>query len=472
MKHIAIKAEHVGKSYRITAKQEKYQTLRDALTKTLAAPIKGLRCRMRGADRPAAPRTEIYEAVKDVSFEIAPGEVVGIIGRNGAGKSTLLKILSRITEPTRGYVDVHGRVGSLLEVGTGFHMELSGRENVYLNGAILGMKKAEIDRKFDEIVQFAEVERFIDTPVKHFSTGMQLRLAFAVAAHLEPEILLVDEVLAVGDSRFQKKCLSKMQDVGHQGRTILFVSHDMNAVTRLCPRTLLLEDGRLIKDGPAHEVVSAYLHGGLSTTAAREWNDPEKAPGGPVARLRAVRIRDAAGRVTEAIDIRTPITVEMSFEVLRAGRVLMPNFNFYNDAGILLFSSNDLDPEWRRRKRPAGEYTSRAVIPGNFLSEGTILVDVGLETDSQEMQFYEPDAVAFHVIDTLDGDSARGDWAGRMDGMVRPMLQWTTDFNEAGPSSRPAHKSREGGGEARWENWSGRDPRAIKRARTASRITR
>ena len=431
MNHIAISAQNIAKTYLIAAKQERYQTLRDTLSQGVSEPLQRLRAKfLPGGCRSVKNyrATESYEAVKDVSFQIEPGEVVGIIGRNGAGKSTLLKILSRITEPTRGFIDIYGRVGSLLEVGTGFHMELSGRENVYLNGAILGMKKAEIDRKFDEIVDFAEVERFIDTPVKRYSTGMQLRLAFAVAAHLEPEILLVDEVLAVGDTRFQRKCLNKMQDVGKHGRTILFVSHDMNAVTRLCPRCLLLDDGRLIKDGPAHDVVSAYLHSGLSTTAAREWPDPLKAPTGLVARLRAVRVRNDEGRVTEAVDIRKPITIEASYEVLKPGCVLMPFFNFYNDEGVLVFSSNDLDPEWRRRKRPAGQYTSTVKIPGNFLAEGTILVDAGLESDLQENQFYEADAVAFHVVDSLDGDSARGDWGGAMEGIVRPMLEWTTDF--------------------------------------------
>src|SRR5262249_15284152 len=194
-----------------------------------------------------------------------------IIGRNGAGKSTLLKVLSRITEPTEGWAEIHGRVSSLLEVGTGFHGELTGRENLYLNGAILGMPKTEIDRKFDEIVAFAEVERFIDTPVKHYSSGMYLRLAFAVAAHLEPEVLIVDEVLAVGDASFQKKCLNKMEDVGHQGRTVLFVSHNMPAVTRLCKRVLLVDGGRVVEDGPATHVVSAYLKSGMGTTARREW---------------------------------------------------------------------------------------------------------------------------------------------------------------------------------------------------------
>ncbi|HZD41150.1 MAG TPA: ABC transporter ATP-binding protein, partial [Terriglobales bacterium] len=256
MKRTAISAQEIGKTYRITAKRESYGTLRDSLSDAVTLPFRKLGSRLgishNGTRRAQRQGKEIYEALGNVSFEIEEGEVVGIIGRNGAGKSTLLKILSRITEPTAGYVEIHGRVGSLLEVGTGFHMELTGRENVFLYGAILGMKKGEIAKKFDEIVAFAEVERFIDTPVKHYSTGMQLRLAFAVAAHLEPEILLVDEVLAVGDARFQKKCLNKMQDVGHHGRTVLFVSHNLTAVTRLCQRCILLEGGRLVKDGPSH----------------------------------------------------------------------------------------------------------------------------------------------------------------------------------------------------------------------------
>ncbi|HEY2917674.1 MAG TPA: ABC transporter ATP-binding protein, partial [Candidatus Binatia bacterium] len=232
MSSIAIKVAGIGKSYRIAAKLEKYRTLRDSLSHAMAAPLRALRSVRNGESLRNANLQEEFQALQDISFEVEQGEVVGIVGRNGAGKSTLLKILSRITEPDHGYVEYYGHIASLLEVGTGFHMELSGRENVYLNGAILGMKKAEIDRKFDEIVDFAEVERFIDTPVKHYSSGMQLRLAFAVAAHLEPEILLIDEVLAVGDARFQKKCLNKMQDVGQHGRTVLFVSHNMEAVTR------------------------------------------------------------------------------------------------------------------------------------------------------------------------------------------------------------------------------------------------
>ncbi|HSG38604.1 MAG TPA: ABC transporter ATP-binding protein, partial [Thermoanaerobaculia bacterium] len=249
MSAIALRAEDLGKRYRIASARRRPNTLRDALAGAL-----------RGIAERREKRTETFWALREVSFEIGRGDVVGVVGANGAGKSTLLKILARITEPTTGLAEVHGRVGSLLEVGTGFHSELTGRENVFLSGAILGMRRAEIARKFDEIVAFAEVERFIDTPVKHYSSGMGLRLAFAVAAHLEPEILIVDEVLAVGDARFQKKCLGKMQDASsREGRTVLFVSHNMSAVQRLCNRCLLLEGGSLAHAGPTAEVVARYL---------------------------------------------------------------------------------------------------------------------------------------------------------------------------------------------------------------------
>jgi len=259
MGNVAIQVEGLGKLYRIGGKQERYRTLRDTLTDTLSAPFKRARSLLRGQAYGAAGLEDAIWALKDVSFEVKHGEVVGIIGRNGAGKSTLLKILSRITEPTEGYVDIYGRVGALLEVGTGFHPELTGRENIYLNGAILGMSRAEIDRKFDEIVAFAGVEKFIDTPVKHYSSGMGLRLGFSVAAHLEPEILVVDEVLAVGDAEFQKKCLGKMQDVAGEGRTVLFVSHNMGAIRQLCTRATWLVDGTIKRSGNVSDIISHYL---------------------------------------------------------------------------------------------------------------------------------------------------------------------------------------------------------------------
>ena len=368
-------------------------------------------------------------ALKDVSFDIQQGEVVGIIGRNGAGKTTLLKILARVTKPTTGFADVHGRMGSLLEVGTGFHPELTGRENTFLNGAILGMSKKEIERKFDEIVAFAEIEKFIDTPVKHYSSGMQVRLAFSVAAHLEPEILLVDEVLAVGDAAFQKKCLGKMGDVAKAGRTVLFVSHSMPAVTRLCSRSILMDNGGLLCDGPTHEAVRKYLSSGLGTMAAREWAEPATCPGNHIVRLRAVRVRNSDGRVTENIDIRDPVGVEMDYEVLAPNYLLVPNYHFYNEEGTCVFTVHDWSPEWRRTPKNPGRYRSTVWIPGNYLAEGSLIVGAAVSTyDPMAIHFYERDAVAFQVIDSLDGDSARGDFAGHIAGVVRPLLEVKTNY--------------------------------------------
>jgi lipopolysaccharide transport system ATP-binding protein len=429
MEKITICVEELGKRYRLGHKQEPYRTLRDALTNTLIGPFRRASRVLHGQAGGAAEPDGAIWALKDVSFEVERGEIVGIIGRNGAGKSTLLKILSRITEPTTGFAEIRGRMGSLLEVGTGFHPELTGRENIYLNGAILGMKHAEIRRKFDEIVAFAEVAKFIDTPVKHYSSGMQMRLAFAVAAHLEPEILLVDEVLAVGDGSFQRKCLNKMEEVGLGGRTVLFVSHNMPAVTRLCRRTILLDEGRVLKDGPAHQVVSAYLNSGLGTTAAREWPDPAQAPAGEVARLCAVRVRASNSEIADSVDIRQPVSIEMEYEVLKSGYAMLSHFQFFNDEGIHLFGALDVDPLWRRRPRPVGRWVSTVWIPGNFLAEGMIFVEAGLVTINPHIdQFEERDVVAFQVIDSMDGDSARGDYAGSMHGVVRPLLKWQTEL--------------------------------------------
>jgi lipopolysaccharide transport system ATP-binding protein len=427
MGDVALRIEHLGKQYHIGKKQEKYGMLRDTLTAAVVAPFRRAAKLLHGHATGAAELDEVIWALQDVCCEIKRGEVVGVIGRNGAGKSTLLKILSRITEPTTGFADVYGRVGSLLEVGTGFHPELTGRENIYLNGAILGMTRVEIERKFDEIVSFAEVEKFLDTPVKHYSSGMHMRLAFAVAAHLEPEILIVDEVLAVGDARFQRKCLNKMQDVGQHGRTVLFVSHNMAAITRLCERAILLDGGCLQLDGPAPQVVSAYLSSGRGTTACREWPDPQQAPHGEVARLCAVRVRTEDGQITDTVDIRHPVAIEIEYEVLQSGYVLLPHHHIYNDEGVHVFTTHDVDPAWRRRPRPAGRWVSTVWIPGNLLSEGMLFVSSAVMTlDPPMKQFYEPEVVAFQVVDSMAGDSARGDWAGRVGGAVRPLLTWTT----------------------------------------------
>src|SRR5262245_39912373 len=284
-----IKVENLSKQYRIVARQAPYSTLRDSITEALRAPFGWLR---RNGNREG----DAIWALKDVSFEVNPGEVVGVIGRNGAGKSTLLKILSRITEPTTGQVDIYGRVGSLLEVGTGFHPELSGRENVYLNGAILGMKRGEIDQKFDEIVSFAEVEDFIDTPVKHYSSGMYTRLAFAVAAHLEPEILVVDEVLAVGDAEFQKKCLGKMRDVGLEGRTVLFVSHNTGAVLNLCKQVIVMANGRVQYQGQAYEGVNLYHQDGPALCEGEiDLSHHSSRRPGSLPLIKAIRLLDRSG---------------------------------------------------------------------------------------------------------------------------------------------------------------------------------
>jgi lipopolysaccharide transport system ATP-binding protein len=423
----AIEICGLGKQYRITGAAAPYRTLRDSIVDAAMGPLRAVSPRTRRSGNKKV-KTGRFWALKDVSFTVQQGSVVGIIGRNGAGKSTLLKIISRITEPTEGYVDVCGRVGSLLEVGTGFHPELSGRENILLSGSILGMRRAEILRKFDEIVAFAEVEQFVDTPVKHYSSGMYLRLAFAVAAHLEPEILLVDEVLAVGDARFQRKCMDKMQDVGQRGRTVLFVSHTMSAITRLCARAIMLDAGQVCADGPAPEVVGAYLNSGLGTMAAREWIDPRSAPGGDVVRLQAVRVRATDGAITDAADIRQPVGIEMEYEVLKPGYVLLPHFSVHTSEGILAFTANDQDPQWRGRPRQPGRYVSVGWIPGNFLAEGTMFIGPAMRTLGPDtVQFYERDAVAFQVIDCPGADTARGDYPGKMPGVVRPLLKWTTE---------------------------------------------
>ena len=428
MSDIAIRVENLSKEYRIGSHQNGdrrfgYKSLRDVLTDALAAPWRRASRLLRGEAYAAAEMNETIWALKDVSFEIKRGEVVGIIGRNGAGKSTLLKILSRITEPTHGEAIIYGRVGSLLEVGTGFHPELTGRENIYLNGAILGMTRADIDRKFDEMVAFAEVEKFIDTPVKHYSSGMYLRLAFAVAAHLEPEILLVDEVLAVGDVRFQKKCMDKMGEVGKQGRTVLFVSHNMPAITRLCPRTILLSEGDILIDDLSSRVVGVYLNSGLGTSAIREWPNLAKAPGDEVVRLRAVWVQTKNGKLSEVADISQPVGIEITYDVLEPGWVLVPGCRVSNQNGVILFQTND----WNPTPRLAGRYKGTFWIPGQFLAEGTFYVSVALSTPTPKIiRFFEKECVAFQVVDGMGEGSIRAMWGGDIVGVVRPHLPWQT----------------------------------------------
>ncbi|MGI9264258.1 MAG: ABC transporter ATP-binding protein [Gammaproteobacteria bacterium] len=438
---IAIKVESLSKMYRLGVKEQSRDSLGAVIFDFLRSPLKNYRKyrslydfrdidqqALSGADAGDTLPENILWAVKNISFEIPSGQVVGIIGRNGAGKSTLLKILSRITSPTTGRAEIRGRVSSLLEVGTGFHQELTGRENVYLNGTILGMRKKEVDAVFDDIVEFSGVERFLDTPVKRYSSGMRVRLAFAVAAHLKPEILIVDEVLSVGDAEFQRKCIGKMESIGAEGRTILFVSHNMSAVTRMCDRVILLKDGGVIMDGSANEVVSSYLQSGKGQAAHREW-PVESAPGGEIARLRSISIINPDGQTTDAVDIRKAFQVQIEFDVLKSGHELLPAFSLWNDEGLLLFSSMDLEKKWRGVARSEGRYVCRAEIPGNLLSEGTLLINTALWEwePHRRLEYHEKEVVSFQVLDSLSGDSARGDFVGELRGAVRPLLEWKTE---------------------------------------------
>jgi lipopolysaccharide transport system ATP-binding protein len=425
-----ISIEHVSKSYQLGTIN----------TGTFRGDLQRGWARLRGLPDPTLKigekdhgnrQGETLWALKDVNFQVQQGEALGIIGRNGAGKSTLLKILSRVTATTSGVVKVKGRIASLLEVGTGFHPELTGRENVFLNGAIMGMSKTEISRKFEEIVDFSGVEQFIDTPVKRYSSGMYVRLAFSVAAHLEPEILIVDEVLAVGDMDFQKKCLGKMNDVTETGRTVLFVSHNMTAITRLCQRVVLMEKGAVVSDGVSTEVIAHYLASSIGSVAVREWPDHNEAPGSKTAKLKSVRVSDYAGNSSATIDIRKPFQVEMEYAVFEDGRILVPNFHFYNGENVCVFITYDQDKTWKNKPRPAGHYISRVHIPGNFLAEGTLTVLVALsELNPVVVHFALSETVAFQVVDSLDGDSMRGEYGGPLPGVIRPALEWTTDYQK------------------------------------------
>jgi lipopolysaccharide transport system ATP-binding protein len=294
------------------------------------------------------------------------------------------------------------------------------------------MRRAEIERKFDEIVAFSELEKFIETSVKWYSSGMYVRLAFSVAAHLEPEILMMDEVLAVGDAAFQQKCLNKMHDIRQQGRTILFVSHDMTAVTRLCKRVVLLENGRVVDDGEPQEVVNHYLSSSFKTGASREWTDAAEAPGDEVVRLRRVRVRNEHGKTIAVVDIRKSFGIELTYEVLQEGHALVPVIEFYNEEGTALFSTHDTNSEWRRHQRTRATYTSTVWIPGNLLAEGSMIGHASIMSHlpSTTLHAYERNAVAFQIVDSLAGDSARGDYIGPMPGLVRPLLNWTTDVQE------------------------------------------
>ena len=430
MSAIAIRVKNLSKLYRI-GEMERYKALRDTLANAFSAPVRVIRSAIRGKRSvKKETRADNYIwALKDVSFDVKEGEVVGIIGRNGAGKTTLLKLLCRITEPTEGYGEIHGRVGSLLEVGTGFHPEMTGRENIYLNGAILGMKKREIDRKFAKIVDFSGVEKFIDTPLKRYSSGMQVRLGFSVAAHLEPEILLVDEVLAVGDVEFQKKCLGKMGEVAKAGRTVLFVSHNMLSIQNLCTRGILLESGRISMDGSITDVINKYLDQGAEKTGEVSWASPDTAPGNKRVRLKAVRVV-SEGQVTGVVDISKEFRIEIDYWNLEANSRRLVSIHLHNSMGICVLTSANLPsacitPDaWSPRPYPTGLFRTSCTIPGNLLNDGPHSVSVFInEKSASDNILALKDVLPFTVRDT---GVMRKEFTGKWLGAVRPRLDWYT----------------------------------------------
>jgi len=419
MNDLAIKIDKISKKYYIGEKVS-YLALRDMIGKYLKNPLNLFK-----KNKPKSNNSFIW-ALKDIFLNIKKGEVLGIIGRNGAGKTTLLKILSKITRPTKGYAQVYGRVGSLLEVGTGFHPELTGRENIYLNGAILGMKKNEIDRKFDEIVEFSEVEKFLDTPVKFYSSGMYIRLAFAVAAHLEPEILLVDEVLAVGDAAFQKKCLGKMGNISQEGRTVLFVSHNMVAVKRLSTRVIWIDNGKIVKSGNPDIVVSEYLKAYSKNLTKQNWENIDKAPGNKKIRITSAKIYSSTDTKSDYLTMTTPFIIEIDFYNFIHENFLDITLHIYNEDGIIAFgSSTTQDKEWHGKPLPKGLFKTKCHIPGSLLNSGRYRVFLIAVQDQGKVIFRYEDLLIFDIHDT---GKSRSYWHGKRVGVFRPKLKWTTEI--------------------------------------------
>jgi homopolymeric O-antigen transport system ATP-binding protein len=425
---LAIRARAVSKQYRLGPRQH-YRSLRDSLAQGVSRAAGAL------SGRRAASNQEFVWALKDVSFDVHQGDVIGVIGRNGAGKSTLLKILSRITEPTEGHVDIKGRAGALLEVGTGFHPELTGRENIFLNAAILGMTRADVRRKFDEIVAFAEIDQFLDTVVKHYSSGMYMRLAFAVAAHLEPDILIVDEVLAVGDTAFQKKCLGKMGDLAQGGRPVIFVSHNMSAVHLLCNRGIVMHQGRVLLDGSVDDAVREYLKLGTEELGERLWPDGATAPGNDVVRLRAVRTRAHAGAVAAHLGVRDPFIVEIEYQVLADGAQLCACLEFVDAMGAALFGTFDhyiRGPWGEQPAHPVGLFRAVCHVPGDLLNEGDVTLNLRIFSPpaqpNERPHVRELGVLRVGITDRMEPGGARGYFPYKWGAVaVRPSLEWTTE---------------------------------------------
>jgi lipopolysaccharide transport system ATP-binding protein len=422
----AISVEGLSKRYAIGVRQKRSDTLVIAAASAFIQPLRNLARirRLTSVGEDLGETDDSIWALRDVSFDVEEGTAIGIIGRNGAGKSTLLKILSRITAPTIGRATIRGKVSSLLEVGTGFHPELTGRENVYLNGSIHGMNRREIAGKFDEIVDFSGVEKLIDTPVKRFSSGMTVRLAFAVAANLEPDVLIVDEVLAVGDAEFQRKCLGKMESTALTGRTVLFVSHNMAAVTRLCSSAVWLDQGKVVRIGPTSKIASSYLMGDGGRGAIRQW-DLDSAPGGDVVRLLEASVKNDDGQIISVSDVRDGISISMRYKVLADEASFRCNVNLFTQ-GIQIF--NTLEPSETVRTGPK-DYLTTVHIPPHLLAEGEHSVSISLFTSrgAKERFVSEQDVVGFQIVDSMDGDSARGDYAQNMGGFIQPRLEWESE---------------------------------------------
>jgi lipopolysaccharide transport system ATP-binding protein len=453
MSNVILKVEHLSKRYRLgmIGRTALHEDLSRWLARVRGRPDPTLRVdqlmRAEGGNRKtegsalsafnvhsSSLSSDHVWALRDVSFSLQRGEVLGVIGRNGSGKSTLLKILSRVTGPTSGSVRYSGRVASLLEVGTGFHPELSGRDNIYLNGAILGMTRAETSAKFDEIVDFSGCGRFIDTPVKRYSSGMYVRLAFAVAAHLEPEILIVDEVLAVGDFEFQAKCLGKMQDVASHGRTVLFVSHNMSAITKLCTRGLVLQNGEVVMSGDVASCVSAYTAVEQKLPSRLLFEDWDSAPGDTVARIRSVEVLDEEGRPVGNLDIRKPVVLQMTYWDRTEDACPTAIFHCRNERNDILFATNEFTAAgWKAVHKGRGLVTARCHIPGNFFAEGRIVVLAAVHSYNPTIPHaLLESAVSFKVVDPSDGDGVRGPYVGPWPGLVRPMLRWETAIHPGG----------------------------------------
>lgn len=413
-----IQVQGISKKYRIGLKEESEDSILGLFRSLLTYPIRNLRKLRNLAKLSESDEGEdIFWALQDIGFEVNRGEIIGIVGMNGAGKSTLLKILSRITPPTTGSIQINGKVAALLEVGTGFHPEMSGRENIYLNGTLLGMSKAEIDEQFDAIVEFSGVRKFIDTPVKRYSSGMKVRLGFAVAAHLSPEILIIDEVLAVGDHEFQKKCLGRMDEVAASGRTVLFVSHNMGAVADLCHRAILLDKGRIVSSGPVNEVIRDYMYSFNRESESRLGDDSNE-----VVNITAAKVLDAEGKQSDRFDIHDPICIELSFELKKAVRDMDINLQLYKDNRLLLVSM-DKD-QLQIDERETGSYKARILFPGSRLTAGEYIMDVQFRktSDNSHWNVYQK-LLRFEVMELSENTAAKG-YARKRGSLVFSPGQW------------------------------------------------